>query len=571
MKRNLLGFLGVATLVAAQKLETTVTIPSNLSTRPLVRDVYGYSIEPVWVDAYTSSNIATNLMSIITDVTGKPPPIRIGGNTADQTYLKPLDSQDSVSIAYPNETSTEWFNITPAWYDSWATYFPPGTELIYTLNFADNASSFANGVLQAEAISQSLGSNLTMLELGNEIDHFINKDWRPEGYGVDEYVPQWRNLTGQIVESSWYQALESPPPFQAAAFADPPWVPDQQDQIDDFDIINVTAAGLVDEDLIAAYAVHMYPQSTCDPTRWHRMRLDLLSNHTTLWQNISQYVPQVAAADAAGAPLVLGETNSISCSGRSGISDTLGAALWGVDYVLLAASIGIQKVYFHLGAQSEYSSFTPVSYEYKGESLTAGIRPGFHGHYFISQIVAGEDENLSVAALPGANETDLSGFGVYDASGTVLRKLVFLDMGVWNGTEGLSNPSTISATDSETRSNGTRPVRGMQVQVPWPTGSSVDVIRLRGPGTNAKSMVDVSGITFDMDTGDIVGALQEESTTVEQGGLMSFDMKQSEGVLLQLRNQGDGGPPVLPPSGGSLQIGVPMIWIVTGLILATVM
>ncbi|KAG4217930.1 hypothetical protein PC116_g33590, partial [Phytophthora cactorum] len=54
----------------------------------------------------------------------------------------------------------------------------------------------------------------------------------------------------------------------------------------------------------------------------------------------------------------MGETNSVSCSGKSGISDTFGAALWGVDYVLLGASIGIRKTYFHLGAQSEYSAFT---------------------------------------------------------------------------------------------------------------------------------------------------------------------------------------------------------------------
>ncbi|KAG9665286.1 hypothetical protein KCU64_g50, partial [Aureobasidium melanogenum] len=62
---------------------------------------------------------------------------------------------------------------------------------------------------------------------------------------------------------------------------------------------------------------------------------------------------QHAAADKAGIPLVFGETNSASCSGRSGISDTFGAALWSVDYVLLAASIGMPKVYFHPGANAE--------------------------------------------------------------------------------------------------------------------------------------------------------------------------------------------------------------------------
>ncbi|KAI9152130.1 putative glycoside hydrolase family 79 protein [Paramyrothecium foliicola] len=535
---KLLAILGAAALAAAQNSTTKVSVPANISTQPLVKDVYGYSLEPVWVDAYTASDIASNLMSIIGDLTGKPPPFRVGGNTADQTYLH--SEQRERSLAFPNETNTEWFNITSSWYDTWADYFPEGTDLIYTLNFADRQDAWENAVAQAEAVYNALGSKLTMLELGNEIDHFINKDWRPEGWGVDEYVPEWFNLTEQIVASDWYESAENPPKFQAGVFADPPWVPDQQDQLDDFDIINATEAGLVDDDLISAYSVHLYPQSTCDPERWHRMRLDLLSNHTVLWLNVSQYVPQVAAAREAGKPLVMGETNSISCSGRSGISDTFGAALWGVDYVLMAASIGFEKVYFHLGAHSEYSSFTPLSYEYKGENLTAGVRAGFYGHYFIANAVAGND-NYSIAALPGANASDFSGYGIYGSSNS-LQKLVFLDMAVWNTTEGRSNPSTISATDATSRSNGTRPIRHVEVNVPWAEGSSVNVLRLSGPGTNAKSDVSVSGTTFDMDSGDREGDEEEETLTVRARGLLTFDIPSAGGILLQLADSesGDG-------------------------------
>jgi hypothetical protein len=50
--------------------------------------------------------------------------------------------------------------------------------------------------------------------------------------------------------------------FQAAVFADPPWVPDQQDEVDDFDIINVTRAGLVGE-LVPLASILL-----CVPTRF---------------------------------------------------------------------------------------------------------------------------------------------------------------------------------------------------------------------------------------------------------------------------------------------------------------
>lgn len=295
-------------------------------------------------------------------------------------------------------------------------------------------------------------------------------------------------------------------------------------------------------------AVHLYPQSTCDTERWLRMRLDLLSNHTVLWLNVSQYVPQVAAADGANTSLVFGETNSVSCSGRSGISDTFGAALWGVDYVLLAASIGMPQVFFHLGAQSQYSAFTPAPYVLNNETLAAGIRANFYSHYFIAKVLEGlegEGEAYGIAALPGANASDLSGYAVYNQAAD-LAKLVFLDMGVWNGTQGLGNPSTLASTDGTVFSNGTRPSYNMSVTTPWTPGARVEVVRLQGPGTNAKSLVNVSGVTFDSVTGGKVGEAAVEIVQVDEGGEVRFGLVEAEGVLLTVVANGtfSSGPQV---------------------------
>ncbi|KAK7542468.1 uncharacterized protein J3D65DRAFT_216880 [Phyllosticta citribraziliensis] len=510
---------------------TDISIPQNLSTKVLLPDVYGYSMEPVWVDDYLKSNITSNLMQAIVNITQKPAPFRIGGKTADQTYLHP--DQNVTSIAYPDPTNAETFNITPAWYDTWANYFPPGTDLIYTLNLASNTSDFATAVAEAEAVHAALGSKLILFEYGNEPDLFQSKSWRGPGWGVEEYVAQFANITSQIRSAAWYRNASTPPKIQACTFADLPTFIELQVAQDDFDVVNVTAAGLIDPDLIASYAMHSYPQSTCTPERWLRMRLDLLSNHAVIWTNVSKYVPQIAAANAAGSAFVMGETNSISCSGRSGISDTFGAALWGVDYVLLAASVGIEKLAFHLGAQSEYSFFTPLPYEYKNKSLDAGIRAPFYAHYFISHVIKG-DSDWSIAALPAANESDFSGYGVYDASNDALRKLVFVDLGIWNASTGLSNPSTLSATDSTYTSNGTRPVSDMRVTTPWDEGAEVSLLRLNGPGTNAKSDVNVSSVVFDSATGTKIGDEEAESVCVGAGGVVAFELQQAQAVLLEL-------------------------------------
>ncbi|KAL7622249.1 hypothetical protein AAE478_007753 [Parahypoxylon ruwenzoriense] len=542
-------------LVAAAGItaqDTAVDVPADLATRPLVPDVYGYSIEPIWVDAYTSTPLAANLLRVIAGVTGKPPPIRVGGNTADQTYIHDTLSTGNDSVALPGLPSANQFNITANWFQSWGDYFPEGTDLIYTLNLAVNDSAWANAIAQAEAAHAALGKKLVMFELGNEIDHFINKKWRDPSWGVETYIEQFRNLTGQITGSDWYKAAEDPPKFQAGVFADPPWVPDQQDELDDFSIENLTKVERPeDRDIIATYATHLYPQSTCDPPRWLRMRLDLLSNHTTLWlaripappfveveaagsgtntqQNVSQYAPQVAAADAAGAPLVMGETNSVSCGGRSGISDTFGAALWGVDYVLMGAALGIRKTYFHLGAQSEYSAFTPAPYELKNETLQAGIRPGWYAHYFVARAAAADGaERLRIAALPAANTSELSGYA-----------LVFLDMGVWNGTSGLGNPSTLGATDGRSFSEGARPTGTLRVSTPWCAGRDVSATRLAGPGTNAKSDVTVAGVAFDPRTGAALGEEAPETLAVGANGVLEVSLRRAEGVLLEVVGAGE--------------------------------
>ncbi|KAI1387456.1 glycoside hydrolase superfamily [Hypoxylon trugodes] len=550
--------VAITALVAAVSVtaqDTTVDIPSDLATRSLVPDVYGYSIEPVWVHDYVTTPLAANLLSIIANVTGKAPPIRVGGNTADQTYFYDTLSTGNDSVAIPAPLTAKVFNITPSWYDSWAGYFPDGTGFVYTLNLAVNTSAWSIAVAEAEAAHAALGDKLTLFELGNEIDHFIHKGWRDSSWDVASYIDQFRNLTGQIRNSEWYTGVEEAkrPKFQAAVFADPPWVPDQQDEIDDFSIANLTGngeGGIVerpeDKEIIGSYATHLYPQSTCDTPRWLRMRLDLLSNHTTLWLNVSQYVPQVAAADKAGAPLVMGETNSVSCSGKSGISDTFGAALWGVDYVLMGASIGIKKTYFHLGAQSEYSAFTPKSYELKNETLAPGIRANWYGHYFVAKVAAAQNsQNLSIVALPAANTSSLSGYAVYtgEEQQRSLSKLVFLDMGVWNGTEGLSNNSTLKATDGTVFSEGERPSSTIRVATSWSSGRNVSVTRLTGPGTNAKSGVAVSGVTFDPATGDKTGEEKVESVSVGENGQVEFSIKRAEGVLLEVVDASSSGNP----------------------------
>lgn len=95
----------------------------------------------------------------------------------------------------------------------------------------------------------------------------------------------------------------------------------------------------------------------------------------TIRSNLTSFSPDIAAVRAQGLDYVLGsdlsfpstlylllnfinfysETNSYSCHGAPGVSNTAGAALWTLDYTLFASQIGVSRVHFHEGIGYKYS------------------------------------------------------------------------------------------------------------------------------------------------------------------------------------------------------------------------
>lgn len=63
-----------------------------------------------------------------------------------------------------------------------------------------------------------------------------------------------------------------------------------------------------------------------------------------------------STANAAAPPLIFGETNSLYNQGRPGLSNSFGAALWGVNFHLYSASVGIKRVHFHQGTNYRVSN-----------------------------------------------------------------------------------------------------------------------------------------------------------------------------------------------------------------------
>lgn len=106
---------------------------------------------------------------------------------------------------------------------------------------------------------------------------------------------------------------------------------------------------------------------SCTENFWHiaedaaKVSLPVLLNHINTIEMVQTFEPSVSAAKSVGAPFFMGETNSAACHGLEGVSNTLGAALWMLDYSLTGATIGMDGLYFHNGVGFPYSGWQPVA------------------------------------------------------------------------------------------------------------------------------------------------------------------------------------------------------------------
>lgn len=77
-------------------------------------------------------------------------------------------------------------------------------------------------------------------------------------------------------------------------------------------------------------------------------------NHDAGRQIIAPYLNSTAIAQAASKPFVMFETNTASCGGFPGLSDSFGASLWALDYGLQMAYSNFSGALLHVSGQDVY-------------------------------------------------------------------------------------------------------------------------------------------------------------------------------------------------------------------------
>ena len=277
--------------------------------------------------------------------------IRVGGNTADYASYsangEPLSSPEGKAGSVVNDAvlrDLETFLDATGW------------KLIWTLNLGNG--TLENAIAEAKAVTAASRGKLLAFEIGNEPDLFPRREGhRRAGYGYEDYLREYR---------AWRDALRKAIPD--IAFAGP-------DAAVATEWVTRFAA---DEGKDVKLLTHHYYREGQNPTS----SIDKLLHPDPKLGPILEKLK--AASESCEAPYRICETNSFSGGGKPGVSDTLAAALWVLDFMFILASSGCAGVNMETGVNQRgfISSYSPIGDDEQGHYWAA---PEYYGMLAFAQ------------------------------------------------------------------------------------------------------------------------------------------------------------------------------------------
>ncbi|KAJ5619321.1 hypothetical protein N7510_003305 [Penicillium lagena] len=485
-----------------------------------------FSIEFVFFPDFAGNKSQPNhfsnqLLDNLANLQGAKPHIRVGGNTQDYAlYNSSLDV--AVNGTYIPSKSTDYpyiIYIGPSYFESYTTW--PNTKFSHGFNLGKNSShdiqlEMDSVPLACEALSHG---NLLVWELGNEPDDFKNAiqgPVRPPWWDEKDYVNQWLNRTA---------ALKKQMEIHCPKLAQTKYMAPSFGGIDGaLKALTTWQDGLNDAKNIAFNSEHNYMGGADEPGVTLQKTL---MNHTAVVENAAEHINLMDTLEAqnltTGIPYILGETNSLYNEGREGLSNSFGAALWGVDWNLYCASQGIRRIYMHQGTDYRYASWQPIG----TNKTTIGTKAPYYGNAMVAAMTRGGDD-VQILNIPLGQDTE-SAYAAY--VGGNLARLAVVNMAEYNYTSGSASGGA-----------GDRPSGKYSFKLPARIASgSVSVQRLMANGSNAVTGVTWDGYSYNYELKDgkpvrMHNVTSDERLRVGTDGTVLVDVPYSSAALLNLED-----------------------------------
>jgi hypothetical protein len=306
------------------------------------------------------------------------PVLRIGGNSADRTWW-PIRGQippGGINYALNNG----WMRTTSALAKAL------GARMIMGVNLAGGRPGIA--AAEARALLAGVGrKSIRAFEIGNEPDVYGLFPWYRDRSGRVFFARGHRYSISRFIKqfSQWRAALPSMP-VTGPAFAELNW-------------LSGLPRFIASEPGMKLLTIHRYPLRACltDPNAPGYPTIPALLSDSSSSGVAQAVAPYVTVAHKRGLTFRLDEMNSASCSGKKGVSDTFGAALWVLDTLFNLASVGVDGVNVHSLPGAAYELFT-VGHTSSG--WQAFVHPEYYGMLLFSQVFPPGAQLLPVNVNP---------------------------------------------------------------------------------------------------------------------------------------------------------------------------
>lgn len=236
----------------------------------------------------------------------------------------------------------------------------PGWGLIFGLNLCANAPSAQATVAQ----NMAAAFPAVILQFGNEPDIYQTSCARATvNYGPADYLTDWAAYLTAVRAVAPTTALAGPDLGQTSV-----WLP-------------LFLAGEATNVVLATR--HFYPFCTSAlATTPTLLMSDALYPTPSASPTTATAASDVAIAASFGLPVRMTESNSICVGGTNGVSNTLAAAIWAVEYIAQIENAGFAGVNFH-GTRSAGTFYTP--FVQQGD-LTFLPQPVYYGMLLAAQV-----------------------------------------------------------------------------------------------------------------------------------------------------------------------------------------
>ena len=374
-----------------------ITVASGTRESLVPAGFLGLSIEYPALEAYAGTDpSALNPVfeQLVRNLApGQAPVLRIGGNSADRTWLPTAGMKRPPGVTV--DITDQWLSVTRALARAL------GAHLILGLNLEADSPQLAAS--EASALVNGVGSPaVRALELGNEPDLYPAFPWyrsdghavfgRPKSYDESAYIRDFAGLTEALPHA----------PLAGPSLSGMMWTRD-------------LGQFLAAEPHLGLVTLHRYPLQLCltPPSSPRYPTIARLLSPATSTGLAESFAPYVALARAHGLSLRVDELNSVSCGADPAVSKSFASALWALRTLFELARVGVSGVNIHTFPGAGYELF---DISHQGGQWRAAVSPEYYGLLMFAQAAPPGSRLLRVSDTGGAG---VNGWATRATDGTV--------------------------------------------------------------------------------------------------------------------------------------------------------